>query len=760
MASKVSGLLAIFLVLVGVFQGLEARANPEADAEPEAEAEAEANPDADPDAQYGSGSYVDVADENGGQGYYPGGQNGGQGYYPGGQNGGQGYYPGDQNGGQGYYPGGGSYPPNPGMPGGNGGGLPPPYAPIQPGRPSDFVPLEPGGGFQDPDFGRPGDFQDPGFSRPAIARPIEQPDFITPVYGSGGRYPGGSGGQGYNPGLSGGQGYNPGGGQGYNPGGSTCPRDQCCGMDTENCCLGGQKCFNYYEQVCENVRQDRCQVHHTEFCKDHEIPYCRVERKTQAAEVPVQRCTLTTLRHCFTYKEENFNMKTEPYAHDVEWVNEKLQKSDEAVEEECKEVKACSMKEVEEVKTRQVPVRVFDRNETRNDRVCTDRWETGEEQVVGRTTWRTEYQQRCYNVPKQVCSTTPCGSQGCGPGNDVCSATDYTWNERCARPSGAQTPCGSCGSTGTCEDSCSEPRRTAQGSVCQRVKEASCYGNLASCETPGQKCCRTTYERVCQQVPTRVPVMVNMTIPGRPIRKQDCQMVERTIPRYKTEMQTRNETRTRQVCEPKMEERCVNFTLPSFEKVNVDMKEKVELGSIQADIRESNRTKCLNIPRAKVTCMSTKVNKRFVVNKVVCDQRRKTNVCRSIPWSQCTPGSGQECRMVQRTRCVPVCNKSPECTRCDQLRQSGQLDQGCPFAGGGGVGGSDQGAAVGSVGGTCGKFFGRDSASPLPGASVPGQGFQAPTSLFQASNILPQPMASMPEVGQNHAEENMPTAVY
>ena len=206
---QVSGLLAIFLVLVVVFQGLEARANPEADAEPEAEAEA--NPDADPDAQYGSGSYVDVADENGGQGYYPGEQNGGQGYYPGGQNGGQGYYPGDQNGGQGYYPGGDSYPPNPGMPGGNGGGLPPPYAPIQPGRPSDFVPLEPGGGFQDPDFGRPGDFQDPGFSRPAIARPIEQPDFITPVYGSGGRYPGGSGGQGYNPGLSGGQGYNPGG---------------------------------------------------------------------------------------------------------------------------------------------------------------------------------------------------------------------------------------------------------------------------------------------------------------------------------------------------------------------------------------------------------------------------------------------------------------------------------------------------------------------------------------------------------------------
>ena len=117
-----------------------------------------------------------------------------------------------------------------------------------------------------------------------------------------------------------------------------------------------------------------------------------------------------------------------------------------------------------------------------------------------------------------------------------------------------------------------------------QVKEASCYGNLANCEAPAQKCCKTTYERVCQQVcsfydvkwnygkksyslydtnwmacmyraafnwshfallvntvrrstrklskvPTRVPVVVNMTIAGRPMRKQDCQMVERTIPR-------------------------------------------------------------------------------------------------------------------------------------------------------------------------------------------------------------------------------------
>ena len=89
-------------------------------------------------------------------------------------------------------------------------------------------------------------------------------------------------------------------------------------------------------------------------------------------------------------------------------------------------------------------------------------------------------------------------------------------------------------------------------------------------------------------------------------------------------------------------------------QVDVDMTENVELGSLKADIKETERTKCLNIPRAKVpdhkfsktqitfsafqvACTDSKVNKRFVVNRVVCDQRRKTNVCRSIPWSIPTP---------------------------------------------------------------------------------------------------------------------------
>ena len=43
-----------------------------------------------------------------------------------------------------------------------------------------------------------------------------------------------------------------------------------------------------------------------------------------------------------------------------------------------------------------------------------------------------------------------------------------------------------------------------------QVKEASCYGNLANCEAPGQKCCKTTYERVCQQVDSMMMMMMMM----------------------------------------------------------------------------------------------------------------------------------------------------------------------------------------------------------------------------------------------------------
>ena len=118
-------------------------------------------------------------------------------------------------------------------------------------------------------------------------------------------------------------------------------------MDTENCCLGGQKCFNYYEQVdrqtslfvrvvnsilapglreCE-TRQVSGSSHRvlqgkltwklqfqsysskkyatlTFSHQDHEIPYCRVERKTQAAVIHRMIYSILT-----NYNSESFEKK-------------------------------------------------------------------------------------------------------------------------------------------------------------------------------------------------------------------------------------------------------------------------------------------------------------------------------------------------------------------------------------------------------------------------------------------------------------------
>merc|ERR1711915_579461 len=77
-------------------------------------------------------------------------------------------------------------------------------------------------------------------------------------------------------------------------------------------------------------------------------------------------------------------------------------------------------------------------------------------------------------------------------------------------------------------------------------------------------------------------------------------------------------------------------------------------------------------------CRERREARRYILNKVVCDRKRSINICRTIPWSRCTAGSDQECRMVPRQRCVDSCSTSPDCMKCDQLRQQGALQGSCP----------------------------------------------------------------------------------
>ena len=66
--------------------------------------------------------------------------------------------------------------------------------------------------------------------------------------------------------------------------------DQCCGMANEGCCMAGQQCYTYYENVCENVNEARCQPNIKQICVDVVLPDCRIvkERRQQVRSSPLK----------------------------------------------------------------------------------------------------------------------------------------------------------------------------------------------------------------------------------------------------------------------------------------------------------------------------------------------------------------------------------------------------------------------------------------------------------------------------------------
>jgi len=670
-----------------------------------------------------------------GSGFNPGG-NGGSGYNPGG-NGGSGFNPGG-NGGSGYNP------------GGNGG--------------SGFNPGGNGGSGYNPGWGNYLPVQDTSGG------------FITPVYG-------GNTGGGFNPGdVSGGTGFNPGslvqpaplpypGGQGFNPGtGGACASDQCCGMADNNCCLGGQQCYTYYEQECTRVDRPRCQIESSEFCKTRQIPMCRVIRVPQSATIPAEHCVKRPKRECFKYQREICNTFPESYMHKVSWQNDRLEETDKEKIKECKEVDTCKI--VPETKTvdKIVNKQVCNETKTEQKEQCTVDYEQSPSQVVQQTQYKVDYQQRCFNVPRQICESNSCTIQGCVNGGAVCSANDYTYQQRCATLVGGPAQQNLCGPQG---NQVAGPvcGTGGNGNVCQEVKEAACYGPASSCQAPSQQCCRIVQQKVCQQVPVRVPMMVNMTIPGRMIPKRKCSMVEVETPVCKNVQETVQEEKTVDRCETEKKKQCVNFELPTFSIVKNNKSEEVDLRVRKCKKSVVEQEYCHTFPDAEVDCRERQETRRYILNKVVCDRQRDAKICRTIPWSRCMSGNGQECRMVPRQRCVDSCSSNPACGRCDQLRQTGQLETGCPTGPGAGPMIPSPLPAPGtlpisSAGSSCKNFYPKDlvgAFSPNLSNTVPGghQGFQTlPNTIYQnptpvsqnfiPSNTLPGDLGqhgSLPEIG-------------
>jgi len=259
------------------------------------------------------------------------------------------------------------------------------------------------------------------------------------------------------------------------------------------------------------------------------------------------------------------------------------------------------------------------------------------------------------------------------------------------------------------------------GNVCQDVKEAACYGPTASCQIPSQQCCRMVQQRVCQQVPVRVPVMVNITVPGRVVPNRKCNTVDVEVPFCETVQETIKENKTYDRCEMEKKEHCVPFELPTFSVIKQDRAEQIDLRVSKCKKSVLEQEYCHVFPDAEVECREKLETRQYILNKVVCDREREAKICRTIPWSRCMAGSGQECEMVPRQRCVEGgCSNNPACGQCDKMRQEGLLQGGCPMQSSPPVGPLAPQIPAPS---TCGNFFPKD----LVGAFSPTSGAYSST---------------------------------
>jgi len=591
--------------------------------------------------------------------------------------------------------------------------------------------------------------------------------FITPVFNPGSDItPGGSN---YNMGgyPTGGSGY-PGGGGGY-PGGyspaGVCPGDQCCGMADNNCCLGGKQCYTYYEQQCKRVDRPRCQIESSEFCKNRRIPMCRVVRVPQQARITVQGCVKRAKRECFKYQREICNSFPESVMHNVTWQNDRLEETSVEKIEECKTVDACKI--VQEVKEeeRVVDKQVCNQTRTEQKEQCTMEYNRNPDEVRQQTQYKIDYQQRCFNVPRQICDSNSCTSQGCVNGGSVCSANDYTYQQRCATLVGSPIgmrmpgPCGSQMQPGA-QTGCS----SNNGNVCQDVKEAACYGPTASCQVPSQQCCRMVQQKVCQQVPVRVPIMVNITVPGRVVPNRNCETVDVEVPFCEIVQETIKENKTYDRCEMEKKEHCVPFELPTFSVIKKDRAEQIDLRVTKCKKSVVEQEYCHVFPDAEVDCREKQESRKYILNKVVCDRERDAKICRTIPWSRCMSGSDQECEMVPRQRCVDSCSTDPACGKCDQMRQEGLLQAGCAMGlvgqGGSGVPAPSSSQAPSSIpasssvpaSASCGNYYPKDLLGTFNPTSTAYSNSKTSSNYFSLPNTLQQDLlgrggGSLPEIG-------------
>jgi len=418
---------------------------------------------------------------------------------------------------------------------------------------------------------------------------------------------------------------------------------QCCSAPEEGCCMGEQQCYYVWEKKCGPQAQPYCRTQTRKVCDPYTIKSCRTTRKQFNYDVPVTQCRTKRERKCFPYEKEVCEKVKEDLALNLTWTDDELFERGPTTKEKCIDIKTCNIVEDEKTVTRPVP-------ERKCKTINVPRKECRSELVPQPTQQRTrvvidiQYREQCYQVPKTQCEQKTCSTGSCyQPGQSTCSTTQVETRD----------VCNSCGSN-QCQDN-----------ACQQVQVPMCGGG-PSCQAGPQQCCRTVMEKVCRQVPYKVPRTVTESYQPPPKYEVKCDTVDDARESCRIVMVPKEYTVPTKRCESATENKCFTYNVPDQELVRKDQNEMIPVPSEKCNMKTVTEQHC-TVLDVGVDCKEAEVRKSTYRSVRICDRQSTQRACFDVPYSECASGAGTGCQFVPRKVCQNSCPKTDRCNKCSQF---------------------------------------------------------------------------------------------
>ena len=194
-----------------------------------------------------------------------------------------------------------------------------------------------------------------------------------------------------------------------------------------------------------------------------------------------------------------------------------------------------------------------------------------------------------------------------------------------------------------------------------------------------QQCCRMSSRKVCKNIIQRVPKQITQTLPGgwNYVRKCDNVVIPRTVSQYVNVPKTVQ--RVKYNCKKVVKEECFEYEIPKYDVITENVEDDVTIELPKCSEKTETREQCVNVPDMNTDCRTSTVRKAIVINKIICDRQRTTQICHKIPVSVCHETGMPNCRMVPRQVCQNSCSQSNYCNTCNEF-VSGTGFGNCPTA--------------------------------------------------------------------------------